>query len=87
MLVFVLLSFKDVGTLCSMRLHADRLPLMNNNLEQCKTSPLIMMHSRAMFQHDSPQRLFFLTDAHVPQSCPWTRNNATVFVLLFLRRV
>lgn len=39
----VLFNFKDAGTLWCVRLHADRLSLMNNYLQQCKTNPLIMM--------------------------------------------
>lgn len=47
-------NFKDAGTLCRVRLHADRPSLMNNYLQECKTIPLIMMRCQATFQHDSP---------------------------------
>lgn len=49
---------KDYWRVRRTRLHADRLPLMNNNLQQCKTNPLIMTRSWATFQHDSPRACF-----------------------------
>lgn len=75
--VLVLFNFKDAGTLCCVRLHADRLSLMNNYLQQCKTNPLIMMRRWATFQHDSPRRLLCSTLICVTQSCLWINNNAT----------
>lgn len=70
-------NFKDAGTLCCVRLHADRLSLMNNYLQQCKTNPLIMMRCRATFQHDSPWSLLCSTLICVSQSCLQINNSAT----------
>lgn len=70
-------NFKDAGTLCCVRLHADRLSLMNNYLQQCKTNPLIMMRCWATFQHDSPWSLLCSTLICVSQSCLWINNAAT----------
>lgn len=72
-------NFKDAGTLCCVRLHADRLSLMNNYLQQCKTNPLIMMRCWATFQHDSPWSLLCSTLICVSQSCLWINNAATFY--------
>lgn len=61
----------------AVRLHAERMSLMNNYLQQCKTNPHITMRRWAMFQHDSPQFLLCSTVILVTQSCLWINNNAT----------
>lgn len=74
-------NFKDAGTLCCVRLHADRPSLMNNYLQQCKTNPLIMMCCQATFQHDSPWSWLCSALICVSQSCLWINKAATFFFL------
>lgn len=75
----VLFHFKDAGTLRRARLHADRLSLMSNYLQQCKTNPLIMMCCRATFQHDSRRCLLCSKLIWVTQSCLRINSNATFY--------
>lgn len=71
----VLWDFKDAGMLCYVRLHADRLSLMNNYLQQCKTNPLIMMRRWALFQHDSRRCLLCSALVRVSQGRFWINSN------------
>lgn len=78
--VVVLFNFKDSGTLCCVRLHADRLSLMNNYLQQCKTNQLIMMHCWEMFRRDSPRCLLCSTFVCVTQGFMLINKNATFYL-------
>lgn len=72
-------NFKHAGTLGCEGLHADRPPLMNNHLQQCKTKPLIAMRRWAVFQHDSLRSPPCSTFICVSQSSLGINNGTTFF--------